>query len=197
MAEKKSDSLVELLYPKTAYAVMFFISEEGRPQLLFPLHDIYMSLDEISKDIESCAVAIEKSQEEDMSVHDHALLIPLKFENHYSLKKEYWENPSEKYTSEDRARAFLHTMGEKKLQKQLLVTPNPFEKGKETGGFAAALPFFEKDAHMIEHFMRKSDWPVEIKAKESAIYMMEDIVVFNWKTKSFEEVVQETERLLN
>ncbi|MBP9719353.1 MAG: hypothetical protein KBD46_02700, partial [Candidatus Levybacteria bacterium] len=167
------------------------------PQLLFPLHDIYTSLDEIAKDIESCAVEVAKSPSGAMSVHDHALLLPLTFEKHYPLKKEYWENPTEKYTSDDRTRAFLRTMEEKKYQRKLLVTPNPIGKGRNTGGFAAALPFFEKDAKMIEHFMRQSDWSVEIKAKESAIYVMGDIMVFNWKTKSFEEVVQDTEKLLN
>lgn len=197
MGKKKAELSVELLYPKTAYAVLFFIYEETKPQLLFPLHNIYTSLDEIAKDIKSCALEIDRAEKGEMSVHDHALLLPLTFEKHYLLKKEFWANPTEHYTSEDRARAFLHTMGEKKFQRQLLVTPNPIGKGSNTGGFAAALPFFQKDGHMIEHFMRKSDWPVEIKAKESAIYAMGDIVLFNWKTKLFEEVVGETERLLN
>jgi len=33
MPKKKSASLVALLYPKTAYAVLFFIYEEAKPQL--------------------------------------------------------------------------------------------------------------------------------------------------------------------
>lgn len=177
--------------------MLFFIYEEDKAKILFPLHNIYTSLEEIAKDIEDCASEIETYREEDMHVHQFALLVPLAYARPYRLKKEFWENPSEKYESDDRMRAFLYTMGEKKLKRKLLVTPNPFDTTQKTGGFAAALPFFEKDEHMIEHFMRKSDWPVEITAKESAIYDMGDIMVFNWKTKSFEEREQESEQMLN
>ena len=188
---------VELLYPKTAYAVLFFIYEAQSAQMLFPLQNIYTSLDDIVTDIENCASEIAQFEDKAAGVHEHALLLPLTFEKHYPLKKMYWENPTESYTIDNRMRAFLHTMGQNTMMRKMLVTPNPFDKKQKPPTFAAALPYFERDEHMIEYFMQKSDWPVEIQAKDAAIYTMGELVTFNWQTKTFEEHEIDTDTLIN
>lgn len=181
-------------FPLRAYIVYFFMSEENKMSMVYPLESIYKTVSEIQSAAQNYAAALE--EKDTMDIVHTAVIIPINFDRLYNLKQEFWDNPILHYDEIDRMRAFLHVAEKPQLYK-LVVTPMWYE---EELHLSAAIPFYISSADSeIDKFMFTSDYPVDERAKYAAIYTLGTPLRLNWKTGEISELTEKavTEKVMN
>jgi len=172
---------LDIEYPKTAFICFLFYLKDSLPQAILRISHIFTSKDEasyyIGKYIESARAKIK------LEIHDITILIPLYFQSLYPLKKEYWRKPTQKYEDDSikLMRVFFPVLEKPEFYK-LLVTPLLIQDNKWI--FRAAAPFLiSADKSVIERFLLTSDWTIDTRVKNAALYTFGEPSSFNWKTK--------------
>lgn len=151
-------------------------------QRYFPLEEIITTYHEPIREILINEAIIKKSG--DIKLDDICYLSPLEFKSLYPNKREYWEGPSQKFSLGNRTSAFMCAL-DKPGQFQVLVTQAFNYNGRIS--FTAPIPFYlDSPQRVIELFMSNADWPVDERAKYSAIYSMDNPVAFNHVTGTIE-----------
>ena len=168
-------------FPKSAFMLMIIICKKADPDkaiLIYPSQEIFPTIDEaianVSKD--------EKlfKEHDDLFVKNTAILIPLTFENHYPLRREFWDGETYDFSLADRVSAFVRASVSPDLY-QVLVTPVLINKKWQ---FTAPLPFLPtEDNKTVDQFMLHSNWQVDVRAKYAGIYKMEKPEYIDLETK--------------
>jgi hypothetical protein len=180
MAKIKKYCSVDPKYPISGYVVMLMVTTSQNNTVMYPLYQIYTSLDEVVVDIEEYKKILTEG-ESVSQVSDICFLFPLTFDRRYSLTREFWMNPDIAYTPSHRISAFMQVISKPELF-SLLVTPS---KQNRRWRFMAALPLFtNQDDASVRQFMLHSDWPVDESAKYAAVYRIEKMQVYNWVEKA-------------
>lgn len=164
----------DVSFPEEAF-VGFVTIIKGEDILMFyPLDAIFANFEEYKKAAQQFT---KQFSIPDLAVSDTGLLMPIVFTEKFPLKRDYWQEPTIEYTTQQRVKLFAGAANVHTLYK-LLVTPS--STGKRHALNAAA-PFFTSatPAH-IETFMYTSDFPVDETAKDAAIYTMDRPFGINW-----------------
>lgn len=187
------------VYPSEAYIVVLAISkaETNELRFLFPMPTIYSSIDEIAQSIEKTIDETSQNslhEEGELMVLDTAIVLPINLHEYYPLKKEFWNNPARHFDTQDRIKLFNKVISNPRLN-MLLVTPSYFSDREKKWYLSATLPLrLSYEDKEIENFMLSSDYPVDIRAKNAAIYSFGRPLRLKWATMELEEVENETEQ---
>lgn len=155
----------EVDFPKHGFIGYIYATNNQDISILYPLPQLCKHHEDIARE----ALSIIKTRK-DLFIPPEVIVIPAQLHKLYPLKKIYWENPVEKYDLLERSRSFLKPLKNFNFY-ELLVTPW-FQKNQIT--FAAGVCFsIGADYHEIESFMLHSNMPVDIKAKNAALYTFE------------------------
>lgn len=177
---------LDVAYPTEGYiAILFAVLNDSKS--IIPVDQIFASLDESS---EYLGELVDEFMRRDIltGVEDTCLLIPIRLDSFYSLKREYWENPSIPYTYDHKTNLFLQLAKKPELHK-LLVTPDFYDEEQDEWSLSIALPLkYKTEGKALEQFMLTSDSLVDERAKNAAIYTLGGAMHFNWKTKAAEKI---------
>ncbi len=164
-------------FPKEAFMAFMHLTYEQHTVAFVPLHFIFTSLAQVQ---ESAGQLEEQTTTTRVIVENHAIFLPLIFEELFPLKRAYWENPLVTYSNDSRLTLFTNALTHFPLYK-VLVTPWKLTKKREE--FASAIPFYRSATDSdIQKFMLTSDFPVDEKAKYSALYTLGEPFAADWET---------------
>lgn len=180
------------VFPDKAYLIYIFILHNGQLVALLPLDTIFSDPDTAIEGVKAAISQLDPVSQ-NMTILEECIIIPMQYQSLFSLKKEYWKKPVLHYSPQVRAKTFLPVI-ENPLFFSILVTPFVFDDTTSIWHFSAALPLINPpDTKEIEKFMYQSDHVVEIRAKNAAIYSLENKLRFNWKTgefRKYDEILQ-------
>jgi len=165
-------------YPKNAFAVLLPIYYEDQLIDLTPLHLIVRSLDEITDYID--ATNDHFSENSELYCSDEVMVVPLTLSRLYTLNPGHWAEPEIEFSLDSRKGMFL-SMLERPQFYQMLVTFSRIVPDSDPELLAAA-PFSTARNEDIDIFIQKSDWAVDISAKQAAIYTVHPPFDYQWRT---------------
>ncbi len=172
-------------YPKIAY--MIFLNPIKGARLLdpYPMAFIYRTLEEVTEVATEATKEIQESAQ--FTIRQHVLLLPIHFSSLFTLRREFWQDPTHHYDSLDRMKTFQKVANAPQFYK-LLVTPTYLdENGK--WHLNATLPLYQNaDKKIIERFMFHSDQSVDERAKFAAVYTFGTPTRFNWETRQISAI---------
>lgn len=161
-------------FPEEAYVGYVTILKNEQILMFYPLDQIFASFDEYQK---AAKKFTKEFSIQDLAVSDTGLLMPIVFTEKFPLKREYWQEPTISYTTQQRVKLFAGAANVHMLYK-LLVTPSSLVKRPALN--AAATFYTSATPAHIETFMYTSDFPVDETAKHAALYTMDRPFGINW-----------------
>lgn len=167
-------------FPEEAFMVFLKPIKGARPLDPYPMAFIYRTLDEVNEVVTEAVQEIKESAE--FNVQQHALLLPVRFESLFEMRREFWQSTSHHYDSLDRLHTFQPVARTPQFFK-LLVTPTYLdESGK--WHLNATLPLYHPySTAVIEKFMFNADQSVDERARYSAVYSFGESSHYNWETQ--------------
>ncbi|MDX1372887.1 MAG: hypothetical protein R3321_10475, partial [Nitrososphaeraceae archaeon] len=144
---------------------------------IYPIGPIYISLNNAIKDV----ITFHKSFKHNklVRINKDLLIFPITLNKTYPLKKEYWSNPSIRYSQFDRLKQFSKILSNYNFY-NLIVTPLNYQN---LTLLISAIPFpITATDRDIGNFMMKSDFPVDETAKDAANYSIEEPISYNYNT---------------
>lgn len=173
-------------YPKKAYIATLFLIYQEKINI-FPLRGITTSLDETASYIKEIVDDFREKTDQ-IEIPEDCSLIPITFSSLLPLKKEYWDNPTDHYMTEERERLFIN-LYRNPLMHEMLVTPEYYDEDSDLWYLDATLPLKAGTPEpVIEQFMLSSTVQVDYRAKHAAIYTLSEPKRFNWLTKEVSKV---------
>ena len=178
-------------FPKKGYLVTFFFSNEVN-QSIYPIENFYLRPQDAIPYMQEM-----RTKYPDTQIYSELILVPLHFNRHIEMKKEYWtESKSLPYNIQDRIKVFLRFLGEPVFHEMLVVCSGKDRKKKWS--FNSAIPLkLNASQKEIDNFMYNSNLPVDERSKYSALYTVGIPKRFNWETGKITEVVDKTLDLKN
>lgn len=182
---------VDPKFPKKGYLVTFFFSNEVN-QSIYPIENFYLRPQDAIPDMQEM-----RTKYPDTQIYSELILVPLHFNHHIEMKKEYWtESKSLPYNIQDRIKVFLRFLGEPVFYEMLVVCSGKDRKKKWR--FNSAIPLkLNASQKEIDNFMYNSNLPVDERSKYSAIYSIGTPKRFNWETGEITKAVQKKLDLKN
>lgn len=166
----------EIKYPETLYiSCVKLLTKSGRRIPYF----LYQSIPGRKETLKDSKQIISQFRKNSGSL-DNGILIKIKLDKLFQLKKEFWENPRIETDFIERASAFVDLTFHSQFYK-ILVVPRPNKNSGEL--LSVVYPFLRSvSKEDIELFMRSSKECVDPSAKYAAFYLVERIEYINWMT---------------
>lgn len=167
-------------FPETGYFVSMLIKQEiTAKQLAYPQIAMFRSLDEVMSylEIESRSLLKEKM------VVDRAIVLKMKYYSRVPLIAKYWTETVGNLSRQQTAKAFTTMMKNPGLYR-ILVVPKKYHLKTKTFDYGVAYPFYiSADNKPVEFYMYRSKEYVNPKAKSAAMYLVEEKLILDWKTR--------------
>jgi hypothetical protein len=172
---KKGYCFHSFRFPKEAFLGFIFTIVDGYP-LFVPLTYLHGTLADVQKAVSETKRLSKNGKE----VKEDIVVFPIVFDRHFPLRKEFWDNPTEDYTVEDRIKSFIELLKNEQFI-EILITPLLGKKGKVKFHTACCFTLGTPKS-TVDNFMLKSNHPVETSAKYAAFYRPKTPFILNLNT---------------
>lgn len=162
-------------FPQTAYLPYLSISFSEHKIAILPLNFIFVTLSEISEDIQ---IAQQELEQENLTVDQQCTLLPLQLDELYPLQKSYWKKKSYPFRPENRHELLIESLTNYSFCK-LLITPWSVKKRPHL--FSPSIPLYNNTHKNISLFLELSDFPVDTAARTVGIYRCISPIKYNWQ----------------
>jgi hypothetical protein len=168
MAKKSIKHLSrEFDFPKNAYVCFLWILTRDRVKIPIPYQYIFTDVEKFREIALNLSAELSQAS---VVILDQSVIVPLKLEELYPLKRKYWKRPTVEYGQWEQMQTFLKALRYWDAYK-LVVTPIGVIDNTEY--FSPAIPLLVSNIENdIEYFMQNSKHPVDETAKYAAIYSM-------------------------
>lgn len=178
-------------FPKKGYLVIFFFVNKVN-ESIYPIDNLYLHPKDAIPDLQKL-----REKYPDTEIHHESILVPLHFNHHIEMRKEYWtESKSLPYDISDRIKVFLRFLEKPDFYEMFVVCGGKDDKKK--WHFNSAIPLkINTSQKEIDNFMFTSNLPVDERSKYSAIYTVGTPKRFNWETGKITKAVDQAPDLKN